>query len=742
MVERKWVLVFMRLLLVVIGSIISHATPEGNVLHGIRERLNAETNWTGDDPCLAWDGVTCFQNHVVELNLSGKGLYGKLPKEVGFLSFLKVLDLSNNDINGSIPDEITNLTNLQTMILHNSGLSGVLPSGIQQLSLLESMYLGNCSFTGPIPPLGKLINLKHLTMWGNDLNCTIPADIGNLTNLEYLNFHDSNMYGELPSELGNLHKLQNLSLHSNHFTGRIPQSWTSMTSLRDMDLYSNDLTGLFPTWILGLKAKINLRCNYFMGPKPKDLEEYFYTGNCLEPDVDSHMRYCRDSPNCVFFYSQPGNGQSGNITPDGKKKNTWVIVGATASSSLVLVMLLVLLCAWKIKKSKRNSDMHLSILSNTENNSAEPGMIEILEPVNGVQRFTLKEITKATEGFSKCYEIGFGGFGKVYKAHLDDGSIVAIKRASSSVIQGHKQFQNEIVVLSRLCHRCLVKLRGFCHEAGEQILVYEFMKNGNLNDLLSDRNTTEILSWSKRIDISIAIAQGIDYLHSFVEPPIIHRDIKPSNILLDEHFHAKLSDFGISKSTPDFVDTHISTGPAGTLGYLDPQYFMRRQLTPSSDVYSFGVVLLVLISGQKAIDHTRLDEFNLVEWVNIKFEEGDIDSIVDPNLKEDYNVEDVRTVTELALKCSAFERSGRPTMKEVLSVLEPLLKKEASPQSIGSPFFDYNDDSTEVFPSPLRHSLSGKVQNGKEHIPATYRSLSTNTLSGVTLSPLLISKLI
>lgn len=735
--KRKWVLVFARLFLVVIGSIISHATPEGNALHVIREKLNGEANWTGDDPCLAWDGVTCSQSHVVELNLSGKGLHGTLPKEVGFLSFLKVLDLSNNDINGIIPDEITNLTNLQTLILHNSGLSGVLPSGIQQLSLLENMYLGNCSFTGPIPPLGKLINLKHLTMWGNDLNCTMPADIGNLSNLEYLNFHDSKMYGELPPELGNLHKLQNMSLHTNHFTGTIPQSWTSMTSLRDMDLYSNDLTGPFPTWIFGLNAKINLRCNYFVGPKPKNLDEYFYTGNCLDSDLDSHMRFCRDSPNCVFFYSQPENGQSGDVAPDEKKKNTWVIVGASASSSLVLVMFFFLLCAWKIKKSKRNSDMHLRILSHTE-----PEMVELLEPAKGVRRFQLKEIVKATEGFSKSYEIGFGGFGKVYKAHLDDGSIVAIKRASSSVIQGPKQFQNEIVILSRLCHRCLVKLRGFCHEAGEQILVYEFMKNGNLNDFLSDKNTTEILNWSKRIEIAIAIAQGIDYLHSFVEPPIIHRDIKPSNILLDEHFHAKLSDFGISKSTPDFIDTHISTSPAGTLGYLDPQYFMRRQLTPSSDVYSFGVVLLVLISGQKAIDHTRLDEFNLAEWVNIKFGEGDIESVVDPNLKDQYNIEDVRTVIDLALKCSAFERCGRPTIKEVLSVLEPLVKKEASPQFTGSPVFDYTDDSTETFPSTLHHSLSDKIQKGQEHIPGTYRSLSTNTLFGVTLRPLLVSMLI
>ncbi|KAH9307648.1 hypothetical protein KI387_035559, partial [Taxus chinensis] len=147
------------------------------------------------------------------------------------------------------------------------------------------------------------------------------------------------------------------------------------------------------------------------------------------------------------------------------------------------------------------------------------------------------------------------------------------------------------------------------------------------------------------------------------DPPIIHRDVKPSNILLDELFNAKLSDFGISRSTPDIIQTHISTAPAGTLGYVDPQYFLRRHLAPSSDVYSYGVVLLELITGQKAIDHGRLEEFNLVEWVTLKFQEDDLESVVDPYLLHDNLHQDFATVIGLALKCTAFDRFKRPSMK-------------------------------------------------------------------------------
>lgn len=602
MVKQKWCLVFFMILLpLLIDPYISHATLEGNALQVIQEGLNAVINWTGNDPCQAWDGVKCFENHVVQLILSGRGLNGTIPKEIGLLSSLNILDLSNNYITGSIPDEMSKLSNL-----HN------------------------------------------------------------------------------------------------------------------LSLYNNLLSGSFPTSLLRLNATIDLHCNYFTGPQPISLAEHLYTGNCLDSDLDSHMRFCPKSPNCVFFYSQSENGQSGYPLPKNSQDKTWTLIAVSVSSFLLLAIILVIYITKMKKNQKKNRQMLLGILSENETT-------ELWEPPVGVRQFELKELSKATGGFNKTYEIGFGGFGRVYKASLDNGSIVAIKRAFPSNIQGHKQFQNEITILSRLHHRSLVKLEGFCHEAGEQILVYEFMKNGNLNDLLRGEYQKEILTWSKRIEILLAVAQGLDYLHSFSEPPVIHRDIKPSNILLDDHFNAKLSDFGISKSAAELFNTHISTGPAGTFGYLDPQYFLRQQLTPASDVYSFGIVLLVLVSGQRAIDHNRTDDFNLAEWVKVKFQEGDMKSIVDPNLKDDFNREDARTVTELALNCAAFDMSGRPSMKEVVSVLESLLKKHNASQSCGSYIID-SKVSAKTFPPSTMHSGSNEAH---EDTPTISRSFSTSILCGV-----------
>lgn len=604
-VKQKWFLVlFMTLLSVVIDPYLSHGRleDEGITLHVIRKSLHAKVNWTGNDPCQAWDGVKCSENHVVQLILSGKGLNGTISKEIGLLSSLNILDFSNNYITGSIPDEMSKLSNL-----HN------------------------------------------------------------------------------------------------------------------LSLFNNRVSGSFPTSLLRLNATIDLHCNYFTGPEPIGLAEYLYTGNCLDSDMDSHMEFCPNSPNCVFFYSQPENAQSGYPLSKSSQDKTWTITAISVSSILLLAIIFVGIYITKKKRNQnKNRQMLLGILSENETT-------ELWEPPIGVRRFELKELSKATGGFNKTYEIGFGGFGRVYKASLDCGSIVAIKRALPSRIQGDKQFQNEIIILSRLHHRCLVKLEGFCYEAGEQILVYEFMKNGNLNDLLWGEYRKENLRWSKRIEISLAVAQGLDYLHSFSEPPVIHRDVKPSNILLDDHFNAKLSDFGISKSTAELVRTHVSTGPAGTFGYFDPQYFLRQQLTPASDVYSFGVVLLVLVSGQRAIDHNRIDDFNLVEWVKVKFQEGGMKSIVDPNLNDDYNREDVRTVTELALNCAAFDMPKRPSMKEVVSVLESLSKKHNASQCRGSYVIDNKVFAKSFSPSTM-HSVSNEAH---EDIPTIRRSSSTSILYGI-----------
>lgn len=702
--DRAWgFIISSALLSILVGSSLIQATPEGDALHIIKEMLHAEVNWTGNDPCQAWEGVSCSLNHVIGLNLSMKRLKGTLRAEIGQLYLLESLDLSINSIEGNIPIEIANLTNLHTLILRrnlfsggfplvilklkkivilrldsNNQLSGSLPSGIGQLSSLESLYLGNCSFTGRIPvEIRNLTNLIFLSIWGNVLNSTIPVELSKLTNLEYLNLHNAKMYGTLPPEFGSLHKMKNLTLQSNLLSGTIPQSWSSMVNIQHLSVFDNRLSGPFPTWISRFGTKINMGCNYFIGPKPTGFPESNVQGNCFDSDLDK--RSCLGSVGCVSFYSQPENAQYRYRLQHSKKNNIRVVVGA--SLSVVVFMVVIILVGLYALKIRKKHPENLEVLpGDTQPSTARnSNTTEPWDVPNGIRRFDLEEILKATEDFSKTRELGFGGFGRVYKGYLGNGCVVAAKRASPSSIQGQKQFQNEIVILSRLHHRCLVKLEGFCEEAGEQILVYEFMKKGNLDDLIWDEQRRWSLNWYKRIEIAISIAQGLDYLHSFADPPIIHRDIKPSNILLDEHMNAKLSDFGISRTTTEIMNTHISTGPAGTLGFVDPHYFLRKHLTPSSDVYSYGVVLLMLITARKAIDHDRVEEVNLAEWVKLKYQEDDLDSIIDSQLlvRETFP-QSFRTVTELALKCAAFERSERPPMSQAVQILETVLKNEAT----------------------------------------------------------------
>uniref|UniRef100_A0A2P2M578 non-specific serine/threonine protein kinase n=1 Tax=Rhizophora mucronata TaxID=61149 RepID=A0A2P2M578_RHIMU len=291
--------------------------------------------------------------------------------------------------------------------------------------------------------------------------------------------------------------------------------------------------------------------------------------------------------------------------------------------------------------------------------------------MGGVKDFTFAEMALATNNFSSSTQVGQGGYGKVYRGVLADGSIVAIKRAQEGSLQGEKEFLTEIELLSRLHHRNLVSLIGYCDEEGEQMLVYEFMPNGTLRDHLSAK-TKEPLSFATRLGIALGSAKGILYLHTEANPPIFHRDIKASNILLDSNFNAKVADFGLSRLAPvpsieGTVPAHVSTVVKGTPGYLDPEYFLTHKLTDKSDVYSLGVVFLELLTGMQAISHGK----NIVREVKVAYESGTIFSVIDGRMGS-YPSDGVERFWSLALKCSQDETELRPSMADVVRELESI----------------------------------------------------------------------
>ncbi|XP_016647472.1 PREDICTED: probable receptor-like protein kinase At2g23200 [Prunus mume] len=288
--------------------------------------------------------------------------------------------------------------------------------------------------------------------------------------------------------------------------------------------------------------------------------------------------------------------------------------------------------------------------------------IRRLTAIRGV-KISFAEVQRATNNFDDEKLLGEGGFGNVYRGTLLDGRKVAVKRAKQGSGQGLQEFHTEIKILSKIQHRHLVSLIGYCDEKSEMIIVYEFMENGTLSDHLYASDFPR-MPWKQRLEICIGAARGLDYLHTVAARGIIHRDVKSNNILLDENNVAKVADFGLSKhGSAD--ETHVVTKVKGTRGYLDPDYMMSEQLSAKSDVYSFGIVLLEVLCGRPPIDgNLPRDEMNLVEWVLHCKTKGLLEQVVDSSLEGQNTAE----------KCLRKDANDRPTMANVLSDLECALK--------------------------------------------------------------------
>nr|XP_017225600.1 PREDICTED: probable receptor-like protein kinase At5g15080 isoform X2 [Daucus carota subsp. sativus] len=315
---------------------------------------------------------------------------------------------------------------------------------------------------------------------------------------------------------------------------------------------------------------------------------------------------------------------------------------------------------------------------------------EVVEQKNWLQssstrqscyRFSFNEMKRATRNFHIELVIGKGGFGNVYKGTLG-ATLVAIKRLKSTSKQGSTEFRAEIEMLSKIRHINLVSLIGYCNEGYEMILVYEFMAGGTLADhihkrLRQDDTSSSPLSWVQRLKICIGAARGLDYLHTGtgIYQRIIHRDVKSTNILLDQNFAAKVSDFGLSRTSPaNQTHTFVSTQVKGTFGYFDPDYFQTQRLTRKSDVYAFGVVLFEVLCGRPAVDKSLDEEqIGLARWAQYCFREKRLGEIIDEGIKDNVYPDSLEMFVKVAIQCLQTEPKHRPTMAEVVVGLESAL---------------------------------------------------------------------
>ncbi|KAA8547156.1 hypothetical protein F0562_003578 [Nyssa sinensis] len=353
-------------------------------------------------------------------------------------------------------------------------------------------------------------------------------------------------------------------------------------------------------------------------------------------------------------------------------------------------------------------------------------------------KIPFSKIKRATKNFDKRKMIGAGGFGKVYRGTLWNGMEVAVKRGEQEHGQGFSEFQTEILILSKIRHRHLVSLIGYCDERSEMILVYEFMENGTLRDHLYDSNKNSYrpstqcsLSWRQRLDICIGSAEGLHYLHTSSDGGIIHRDVKSTNILLDRHFVAKVADFGISRS--GYLDqTYVSTDVKGSIGYLDPDYYRTQQLTKKSDVYSFGVVLLEVLCARPAINPALPGEqVNLADWAVSWQKRGKLTEVIDPRLVGDINPSSLRKFGETAEKCLRECGVDRPTMGDVLWDLKYALELQQTTMQ-KEPHEDSTIDASLQFPlNVIQHLPSGGFSIKEDDVPPFF--LRSRDLEGEQL---------
>ncbi|KAM3376248.1 receptor-like protein kinase HERK 1 [Capsicum galapagoense] len=419
----------------------------------------------------------------------------------------------------------------------------------------------------------------------------------------------------------------------------------------------------------------------------------------------------------------------------GSKKNIGVIVGASVGVILVLLMVGFLFCIRRRRKQEQlglsKTWIPLSIggggLSHTMGSKYSNGTT-LSAASNLSYRIPFAAMLAATKKFDESLVIGIGGFGKVFKGVLNDGTKVAIKRGNPSSQQGLREFQTEIEMLSQFRHRHLVSLIGYCDEKNEMILVYEYMENGTLKSHLYGSDMPS-MCWKQRLEICIGAARGLHYLHTSYAKAVIHRDVKSANILLDENMMAKVADFGLSKAGPELDQTHVSTAVKGSFGYLDPEYFRRQQLTEKSDVYSFGVVLFEVLCARPVIDPTLPREMvNLAEWAMKWQKKGQLEQIIDPNLAGKIRPDSLRKFGETAEKCLADFGVDRPSMGDVLWNLEYALQLQEA-------VFQVDPDENS---SNLIGELSPQV-NDFSHVDATTSAVpleasNLDDLSGVSMS--------
>lgn len=644
------------------------------VLYGALNNPSQLSNWksNGGDPCgESWKGVKCDGSAVVSLELSGLGLSGSMGYLLSNLNSLNTLDVSDNNIHEIIPFQL--------------------------------------------PP-----NLTSLNLAGNNFTGNLPYSISTMLSLNYLNVSHNSLSQAIGDVFPNHTALGTIDLSHNNFSGDLPPSFSNLSNLSTLHLQNNQLTGTLNV-LLGLPlTDLNVAHNSFTGWVPKELTSiphFVYDGNSFDNGpAPPPPPYTPPPPGRSRnrSHSSPASRSHNEAdAPSSQEERSGLSVGSVVgivlgSSFMIIFAVLLLLCLYMRKNKKKENGRprtsgngsiatgktemqeqrvkSMAAVADLKSPSVDklvvdglPGSVKRVKSPITATSYTVATLQTATNSFSQENLIGEGSLGRVYKGDFPNGKVLAIKKIDNTALslQEEDNFLEAVSNMSRLRNPSIVSLVGYCAEHGQRLLVYEYVANSSLHDVLHfSEEGGRRLSWNARVKVALGTARALEYLHEVCLPSVVHRNFKSANILLDEELNPHLSDCGLAALQPN-TERQVSTQMVGSFGYSAPEFALSGVYTVKSDVYSFGVVMLELLTGRKPLDSSRSrSEQNLVRWATPQLHDIDaLSKMVDPALNGMYPAKSLSRFADVIALCVQPEPEFRPPMSEVVQALVRLVQR-------------------------------------------------------------------
>lgn len=630
--------------------------------------VDVSSNWlTGPIPPTICDGDRLFK-----LILFSNNFTYSIPENLVNCSSLSRLRIQDNQLNGSIPQGFGFLPNLTFMDMSRNSLSGEIPLDLGNAPKLEYLNISENSFQTSLPSnIWSAPNLKILSASSSKLTGKIPDFIG-CKSIYKIELHNNLLNGSIPWDIGHCEKLLLLNLSRNSLTGIIPWEISGLPSITDVDLSHNFLTGTIPSNFENCSTleSFNVSYNLLTGPIP--------ASGTIFPNLHPSS-FIGNEGLCGRVLTKPcpadglaaGDVEVRNHHQQPKKTAGAIVWIMAAAFGIGLFVLVAGTRCFRANYSRGFSN----------DREIGPWKLTAFQRLN----FTADDVLECLSMSDKI--LGMGSTGTVYKAEMPGGEIIAVKKLwgkHKENIRRRRGVLAEVDVLGNVRHRNIVRLLGCCSNRECTMLLYEYMPNGNLDDLLHAKNKGEnlVADWVTRYKIALGVAQGICYLHHDCDPVIVHRDLKPSNILLDGEMEARVADFGVAKLIQSDESMSVI---AGSYGYIAPEYAYTLQVDEKSDIYSYGVVLMEIISGKRSVDAEFGDGNSIVDWVRSKIKTKDgINDVLDKNAGASCASvrEEMMQMLRIALLCTSRNPADRPSMRDVVLMLQEAKPKRKLPGSL------------------------------------------------------------